>query len=171
MMLSAPPVPDQESTSLSGCYGNDVIRTPVRDSIARGGVRFDLESTVKLGSELLFNYAPAEVLGEAQISAAPRDQVRLPFGVDDQEAYRHHAHPLVAGDGQGQLRSTEDLDLLGKWFRLEHEGLGVVRRGVAATDTGAVPHRRVGSDPLRACPNRLRPAQGFERSLQDLPVD
>ena len=32
---------DQESTSLSGCYGNDVIKTPARDSIAEGGIRFD----------------------------------------------------------------------------------------------------------------------------------
>jgi len=32
---------DQESTSLSRCYGNDVIRTPARDAIAKGGIRFD----------------------------------------------------------------------------------------------------------------------------------
>lgn len=32
---------DQESVSLSACYGNKVIRTPSRDSIAENGVRFD----------------------------------------------------------------------------------------------------------------------------------
>jgi len=32
---------DQESISLSGCYGNRVIRTPARDSIAQNGMRFD----------------------------------------------------------------------------------------------------------------------------------
>lgn len=32
---------DQESVSLSGCYGNKVIRTPARDSIARNGIRFN----------------------------------------------------------------------------------------------------------------------------------
>jgi arylsulfatase A-like enzyme len=32
---------DQESTSLSGCYGNSIIKTPARDSIACNGVRFD----------------------------------------------------------------------------------------------------------------------------------
>ena len=32
---------DQESVSLSGCYGNRVIKTPARDSIAANGMRFD----------------------------------------------------------------------------------------------------------------------------------
>jgi len=32
---------DQESVSLSGCYGNGLIRTPARDAIAHEGVRFD----------------------------------------------------------------------------------------------------------------------------------
>jgi len=32
---------DQESVSLSGCYGNRRISTPARDSIAENGVRFD----------------------------------------------------------------------------------------------------------------------------------
>lgn len=32
---------DQESVSLSGCYGNDLVKTPARDSIAENGVRFD----------------------------------------------------------------------------------------------------------------------------------
>lgn len=32
---------DQESCSLSGCYGNAKIKTPARDSIARNGMRFD----------------------------------------------------------------------------------------------------------------------------------
>lgn len=32
---------DQESVSLSGCYGNGRIRTPARDAIAANGVRFD----------------------------------------------------------------------------------------------------------------------------------
>lgn len=31
---------DQESTSLSGCYGNQTIKTPARDSIAENGIRF-----------------------------------------------------------------------------------------------------------------------------------
>jgi arylsulfatase len=31
---------DQESVSLSGCYGNKVINTPARDSIAQNGIRF-----------------------------------------------------------------------------------------------------------------------------------
>lgn len=34
-------VTDQESNSLSGCYGNERIQTPARDSIARNGIRFD----------------------------------------------------------------------------------------------------------------------------------
>lgn len=32
---------DQESASLSGCYGNSVVKTPARDSIAQNGMRFD----------------------------------------------------------------------------------------------------------------------------------
>ena len=32
---------DQESTSLSGCYGNKKIKTPTRDSFAENGIRFD----------------------------------------------------------------------------------------------------------------------------------
>jgi arylsulfatase A-like enzyme len=32
---------DQESVSLSGCYGNSVIKTPARDSIAENGIRFN----------------------------------------------------------------------------------------------------------------------------------
>ncbi|MCL5270651.1 MAG: sulfatase-like hydrolase/transferase [bacterium] len=32
---------DQEPTYLSGCYGNKVIKTPARDAIANGGIRFD----------------------------------------------------------------------------------------------------------------------------------
>ncbi|MBT3295767.1 MAG: sulfatase-like hydrolase/transferase [Verrucomicrobia bacterium] len=32
---------DQESVSLSGCYGNTLIKTPARDSIAQNGMRFD----------------------------------------------------------------------------------------------------------------------------------
>jgi len=32
---------DQEPTTTSGCYGNKVIRTPVRDSLAENGMRFD----------------------------------------------------------------------------------------------------------------------------------
>lgn len=32
---------DQESTSLSGCYGNETIKTPARDSLAKNGMRFD----------------------------------------------------------------------------------------------------------------------------------
>ncbi len=32
---------DQESTSLSGCYGNKIIKTPARDSLAENGTRFD----------------------------------------------------------------------------------------------------------------------------------
>ena len=32
---------DQEPTTTSGCYGNKVIRTPARDSMAENGMRFD----------------------------------------------------------------------------------------------------------------------------------
>jgi arylsulfatase len=32
---------DQESVSLSGCYGNAKIKTPTRDSIAENGIRFE----------------------------------------------------------------------------------------------------------------------------------